>query len=372
MIIKSCEYLSLKYKLNSGKKAKYVKSGKILNIIFGIAAIVLTATGQESASVSKAGSLGPAELKQYLDKVIEHAKAASLYREGVDWGTVEKDFYDKAKNAETVEGLAPAFTFLLSALKDFHGKFYYKNQQIAYWYGELKENQKKIDPKIWSAIQSGQYKFKYRLLDKNTGYLRIAGLPMGDNLKMSQEIRNAVCELKSQKAGKWIIDLRYNGGGNMYPMLEGLAPILGDGVIGGAKDFNGKPISIWKIKDSDFYYDDELAVDLPDNCRFKSPPKVAVLTSQYTTSSGEVVAVAFKGRSNTRFFGENTSGFTTVTGWQTIKDNLVMSISTAFYNDRKGTIYRDYIDVDERVDFTLSEDIKNDDAVNKAIAWLHR
>ena len=30
----------------------------------------------------------------------------------------------------------------------------------------------------------------------------------------------------------WIIDLRGNGGGNMYPMLAGLKPFLGDTVLG--------------------------------------------------------------------------------------------------------------------------------------------
>lgn len=331
------------------------------------AVIILLIVGFNYSSVNGQKSV---EIKNYLDKAIAHSKEASLYESNVNWENLEKEIYKKAQNAEKIEDLAPAFTFMLSQLKDFHGKFYYKNQQIAYWYGEPTENQKKIDPKMWGTIQGGAYKFKYQLLNKNIGYIRIVGLPMGDNLKMSQEIRAAVCELKNKKAKKWIVDLRYNGGGNMYPMLEGIAPLVGDGVIGGAKDLQGKSVSVWKIKDSDFYYDDYLAADLPNDCAFKSPPKIAVLTSQYTTSSGEVVAVAFKGRPNTRFFGEKTSGFTTVTDWTKLNGDLVMSISTSYYADRNNVIYRDFIDVDETAEFNSSEELKNDEAVNKAIKWL--
>jgi len=30
----------------------------------------------------------------------------------------------------------------------------------------------------------------------------------------------------------WIVDLRGNGGGNMWPMLAGVGPVLGEGVVG--------------------------------------------------------------------------------------------------------------------------------------------
>ena len=30
----------------------------------------------------------------------------------------------------------------------------------------------------------------------------------------------------------WIVDLRTDGGGNMWPMMAGLGPILGEGIMG--------------------------------------------------------------------------------------------------------------------------------------------
>lgn len=311
-------------------------------------------------------------LKPYLDGAISHAQNDSLYRQRVDWNAVKSEMYLRAKDAKKVEDLAPALKYLLSKLEDSHGKFYYKNQQIAYWFGEPKEHQKKIDPKIWGEIQNGKYSFKAELINKKVGYLRIPGLPMGDNVKMSEEIRNKVCEFKQQKAKYWIVDLRYNGGGNVYPMMEGLGSLIGDGTIAKISDFEGKTTSNWTIRDADFYYDDYLAADLPNNCKFEKLPKVAVLISQYTASSGEAVAVAFKERPNTKFFGAKTVGLTTVTDWTPINTELIASISVGFYTDRNDKIYREYVEPDEFSDFVLTDDFKKDETLKKAIKWLKK
>lgn len=311
-------------------------------------------------------------LKVYLDGAISHAQNRSLYRGKVDWDAARAEMYRLAKDAETVEELSPALKYLLSRLEDSHGRFFYKNRAIAFWYGEPTENQKKIDSKVWGEIQSGKYVFKSALLEKNVGYLRIPGLPMGDNVKMSEEIRNAVCELKSKKVKYWVVDLRYNGGGNFYPMMEGLGSLIGDGKVGTVSDFDGKTLSNWTIKDADFYYDDYLAADLPDTCRFEKMPKVAVLISQYTVSSGEAVAVAFKGRTNTKFFGLETGGLITVTDWTPINTDLTASISVGYYADRNGKIYRNFVEPDEKIEFVLNEDFEKDEGIKSAVKWLKK
>lgn len=266
-------------------------------------------------------------MKAYIDGAISHVRTKSLYRSKPNWESVQAEMYFRAKDAKSVEELGPALKYLLAQIEDSHGKFLYKGQVIAYYFGEPTENQKKIDMKFWPRVQGRQFPFRAVMLKDKIGYLRIPGLPMGDNVKMASEIRNAVCELSGQKSKSWIVDLRYNGGGNMYPMIQGLAPLIGEGTIGHVSDFDAKMLSSWRIKDADFYYDDYLAADLPDTCSFAKPPKVAVLISQYTASSGEAVAVAFKGRPNTRVFGLETAGLITVTDWTTINNDLTASIS---------------------------------------------
>ena len=244
----------------------------------------------------------PANLQDIVKNVVNHAKEASLYQDTVDWKILEPEVYAKAKGAKTVEDLVPAFNHLLGELGDFHGKIIYKNKPIAF--GRRKTPVKRPDIKsdIWSLMQSVKISFEAKLLKNQIGYIRIPAMSMGDNVKMSRAIRDAVCNLHSQKAEKWILDLRYNGGGNMYPMFEGIAEILGEGIVATTQNSSGEKLSTWKIEDANFYYDEYRAVELPNRCFDGKLPKVAVLVSPYTASSGEAVATAFKNRPNTRFF----------------------------------------------------------------------
>ena len=100
--------------------------------------------------------------------------------------------------------------------------------------------------------------------------------------------------------------------------------------------------------------------------------RVAVLTSVHTASSGEALAVMFKGRANTRVFGGKTLGMITVTDWTVISDSTAMTISVGYYSDRTGRVYDQFVDVDEEVPFTPTESFASDAGVRRALVWLGR
>lgn len=332
---------------------------KKLALLFVLAGVSVTLAPGQTESV-----------RPYLEGSIKHLRERALLRAKVDWPVAEAEAFRLAKDADSVEKLAPSLKYLLSLLEDSHGRFFYKGQTIAYWFGEPTPAQQRIDRDIWKTIQNRQYPLKSEMIKKKIGYVRVPGLPTGDNNKMSRDIRGAVCDLARRGAERWIVDLRFNGGGNMYPMMEGLSPLLGEGVIGGVTDAGGRQISTWTIKDGDFYYDDYQPVDLENDCKLSKPPKIAILISQYTSSSGEAVAVAFKQRPQTRFFGLQTSGLVTVTDWTPIGTDLVASVSIGYYADRKGKEYRDSLDPDEVFDFNPADDLATDKAMIAAIKWL--
>ncbi|HMS09780.1 MAG TPA: S41 family peptidase [Pyrinomonadaceae bacterium] len=317
-------------------------------------------------------SQSPGDVSSILDAAIDHARSRSLYRDNVNWEREIPEIRLRAKGARSVDELAPALNYLLSRLKDTHGRFLLNGKPIAYYFDEPTENQKKIDLNVWASIQSRSYPFKTEILTGRIGYVRLPGMPMGDNLQMSREIRDAVCQAAKRGATKWIVDLRYNGGGNMYPMMQGIADLIGNGVIGYVVDRNGRKLSTWTIRDSDFCYDEYRAVDLESGCMPAKDPKIAVVISQYTASSGEAVAVAFKGRPNTRFFGLDTAGLVTVTDWTQLGGDLIASISTGYYSDRKSTVYQTYVSPDEKIDFQIGADMNNDEILNTAIRWLRK
>lgn len=241
---------------------------------------------------------------------------------------------------------------------------------MAYYSAPLAEHKKNIDWDVFTRIQyANEFPFEARMIDPGIGYVRIVGLPMGDNEAMSNEIQDAVCGLVEQGAEKYIIDLRYNGGGNMFPMVEGLTAIIGGGNVGGAVGVSEDEYAQWTINEGDFYYDQQ-TVAIEEKCEPKDLPRVAVLTSMYTASSGEALAVIFKGRPNTRFFGEKTNGMITSTDWKMIDEETFVSISVAYYQDRTGTVYTEYVDVDEEVKFEI--DGAEDQALDKAREWLSK
>ena len=311
------------------------------------------------------------KLKGELDEMIQHAQENSLYREKVDWSSVKKEMYQLSKESETIVDLTPSLNYMLKALGDTHGRIYHNNRPIDYYFNGLKPHHKSYNSEIYGQIQQGQtYSFGGELLDNNIGYLRIVGLPMGDNQKMAKEIQDKVCALSKKGATEWIIDLRYNGGGNMHPMVEGIASIIGNGNAGGTVGLTEAESPSWEVKDGDFYYGD-FSIQLENDCTLKKEMPVAVLTSVYTASSGEVVAVVFKGRKNTKFFGEKTNGMITATDWKVINDNTFMTISVSYYKDRLGHVYKNYVDIDEEVAFSKTLDLATDKGIKKAKNWLN-
>ncbi|MCB0534768.1 MAG: S41 family peptidase [Saprospiraceae bacterium] len=313
----------------------------------------------------------PDSLHACLDSALNHMKMVALHRNTVNWKDVEAQVSWRAGLAETVMDLRPVFAYLLEQLDDSHGRFFVNNKPIAWYHGSPKPYQEHIDPKVWAVIQSGKYPFQYAILPGQTGYLRIPGMPMGDVSQLAAPIRAAVCSLQTLGAQQWVIDLRYNGGGNMFPMLAGIAPVLGDGDIGGAIDNLNNRFASWDLKDGNVFYNDQQNTNLANECPIATVPKVAVLTSRYTVSSGEVVAVAFKGRPNTRFFGEHTGGFTTVTSWFQLPAGVTMSISTSYYTDRTGVVYKEFVPVDEEIEFVPDDAPDADATIRAALNWLN-
>ena len=240
---------------------------------------------------------------------------------------MKPNIYKIASDAQTIHDLKPAFKYLLKSLGDEHGRIIHNNKIIANYYSkEPKEHLERFDSDINYKIQMGQtYSFHSEMLDNKIGYIRIVGLPMGDNKQMALDIQSKVCKLINEGAQSWVIDLRYNGGGNMHPMAEGIALIIGNEIVGGSEGLTEGESSTWKIENNHFYYDG-LSIELEDDCNRLIKPQIAVLTSLYTASSGEAIAVMFKGKEKTKFFGQNTAGMITVTDWEIINESTLSLI----------------------------------------------
>ncbi len=137
----------------------------------------------------------------------------------------------------------------------------------------------------------------------------------------------------------WIVDLRENRGGNMWPMLAGVAPLLSSDpkhreVMGAF--VRGAEHQTWSIESGRVLLGERSPMSLDSASyvlRHPSPP-VAVLIGPRTASSGEAVALAFRGRPATRSFGQKTSGYSTANVPTPLPDGSTLSLTVSVSVDR--------------------------------------
>ncbi|MCE9601502.1 MAG: S41 family peptidase [Gemmatimonadetes bacterium] len=309
-------------------------------------------------------------VRQTLTRILAHAESASMYRDRVNWPATRAEVLRLADTATTVPGLGPALRYLFRTMSDEHARVFHDGRQIAYYYGTPRPHLAGFDSDLNNSIESASaFPFRAEMVGRDVGYVRIVGLPMGDNTAMAKRIDDAVCAVHRAGATRWILDLRYNGGGNLNPMAEGVAGIIGDGPVGGWRGLTRPEDGEWRITDGDFV-NAGYSVRLRSGCNIPKGRRVAVLTSLYTASSGEALAVMLKGRANTRFFGGKTLGMITVTDWSAIGDSTAVTISVGHYRDRAGRVYDQFVDVDEELAFAPTESLASDVGVQRALAWL--
>ena len=102
-----------------------------------------------------------------------------------------------------------------------------------------------------------------------------------------------------------ILDLRGNRGGDLAPMICALSPLLPDGPLLGTRYANGQ-MNTMTLANGAFTGGSGMKVE-----SFKMPETIpiAILTDEWTGSSGEAVLLAFRGLENVRSFGSSTAGY---------------------------------------------------------------
>lgn len=163
---------------------------------------------------------------------------------------------------------------------------------------------------------------------------------------------------QSPDACGWVVDLRGNTGGNMWPMIAGLSPLIPDGRILAFRSVDGTDTNV-DVKGGAVVL---RGVTLADaGAVTKRPGPVAVLLDERTASSGEAVATAFLGLPTARSFGAPTAGYTSANEPARLYDGAVLQLTTSTYVDRTGR------DLAER---PIPPDEPSADAEASALAWL--
>lgn len=202
------------------------------------------------------------------------------------------------------------------------------------------------------------------------GYLELPGIMNSpeNTQAYAQKAQQIIREMDQIALSGWIIDLRRNTGGNMYPMVAGVGPILGEGECISFVSSQGKKRVFYQNGQA-LIEPAQVIVKVDNPYQLKNPnPPVAVLTSSLTVSSGEFVALAFCGRPRTHSFGEPTFGLPTA---NELPDGAMVILTGALGADRMGCIYDSPLLPDHPVktDWTQIGTI-DDPVLQSAVQWL--
>lgn len=308
----------------------------------------------------------------FADSTFKLIENYSLYADKINWTERKKGFLEKSKQANRFEEIFPAFQTVFDDLEDHHSFFWYNNQKYASHYGQLDESQ--IRKPLMEALENGFGTLAVDVID-NVGYIRIPPDNSSDDFlnmqKSAQNIQDSICTIYNSKIKGWIIDLRLNTGGNMYPMIAGIQSFLKPGSFAGTIDRNGVTKK-WAVDGKAIFEGSKKITELNQNCLPDlSSSKIAVLISQITGSSGEITALSLLNRPNTYFIGEKTAGFMTSNELFRLPFETFLLLSHAFETDNEGNIVQ-YIQPDLTIkEGDNFETIKEDIKVMEAIKWLN-
>jgi carboxyl-terminal processing protease len=331
------------------------------------------------------------EAAAFLDNAISIMRQHALHGQGVDWETLRAEAFKRAGGAFNPIDTYPAIYWSLVQLGDPGSHLRLPPglypDQIALLQQAEKDaaNSAPASARTETVVPTG---FTSRRLPeghivasqgKNFGYVVLPRCSAKDNdglMLYAADVRRILADLSVQNPKGWIIDLRGNTGGNMWPMLTGIGPVLGDGVVGSFVAADGN--IPW------FYQDgktgtrspaglETVSLNLEEAPALQTPSAapVAVLVDSSTASSAEAITIAFHGRSDTRFFGSRTAGKSTAVQPFKLDDGAELYLTTAIDADRTGKQFPDGFTPDQVFPSTTVIPAENNDPVVLAAqTWL--
>lgn len=317
-------------------------------LILGCAVLV---AWQSTPEPSRYANLSADDFKS-LRMALDSVRSRAYFSDRIDWSSARDNAFAKANEMGSID---IALREVLKQLGDSHS-LYLNPDEARKWDTHPSPSDSVIS--TWS--------------DGGITYLSIPTFAGTSDLSVedfSRRIRAPLAASADPVHGAacgWIIDLRQNRGGNMKPMLQGVEPLIGNGIY-----FH------WQTKPGVLARWFAGPARLPAWQVNESPPllldprrPVAVLQGARTTSAGELLLIALRGRPNTRTFGAPTAGKASGNEAIWLPNGGVLAVTTSLAVERGGKLWEGPIPSDEAI--SNSADAGNEDpTLVRARHWLH-
>lgn len=306
--------------------------------------------------------------EKLLDEVLGFMQKTYYRKDQVSWPDLTTKARQQLHSAGSCEDAYASISWCFKELNEHHS-FVMPPDKAARYVGDEDD----LGPQSNLSQLVGEIRGEW--LRDSIGYLTIPWVSTDDSLvceRIADSLQAVIARLDSRGISRWIIDLRKNSGGNCWPMLTGLGPLLGEGVHGYFVAPNERiPFS---------YRDGSAIQGRHVRCRVShngyrtvhDHHSIVVLTGRRTVSAGEIVALAFRGRAQTCLMGEPTAGFTTANATYSLSDKSMLVLSVCQEADRTGRVCEGSIQPDKLIASASAAagPAGDDPAKAAAINWL--
>ncbi|WP_157740832.1 S41 family peptidase [Mucilaginibacter xinganensis] len=299
------------------------------------------------------------DVKRYIKEFAGIVKKYSIYTKKLNWAGIDTDIDKLSGGIKTVDDAQLLTAYLISQLRlagDNHSFVQSKASAVNY----AKQN---VDTRQPYA----------KLLPGNIGYIWMPGFASTSDtasVAFAGKIQKMISHLDTENyISGWIVDLRHDNGGNMHPMIAGLGPIIGHGILGYFISPETNKSTPWMYKDGKVTNGAATTANVSDAYTIKnSGAKVAVLTGPETASSGEMTAICFIGKTNAKLFGQPTAGYTTANRGFKLSTGAYLYLASSYAADRNKKEYLGKIEPDVIIKETKEN---GDDAtIRAAKEWI--
>lgn len=325
--------------------------------LFPLLLLLLAGHGGDALGATTRPEISEAA-RSYLDAALDVMQTHSVHRARIAWPELRARAHQAAGAAQTPAETYPAIAAAVRDLGDRHSSFRGPRSSTG-------DTQPAPQPPTGRSLEGG------------IAYLNMPSFSHRAATEHADAYHAVVRDLDAASPCGWVVDLRQNGGGNMWPMLAGIGPVLGEGEVGRFIYPDGAVWHWW------YRYGHARMVSPVGSTatvakvsgtpyQLKRPmPPVAVLTGPRTASSGEAMVTAFRGRPSTRSFGAGTAGVSTGNRAFPLSDGAVINLTVTTFADRTGRLYGESIVPDEVIPAgDVTRDPATDRTLRAAVEWL--
>lgn len=269
--------------------------------------------------------------RSFVKKAVKIMDRSGLYATGDEWEKAKKE----ALSANPVS-MEEAHDVVKKALKVAGGKHsFLKEAEI-----EVKEKTSE-----WEMPQIS-------ITDSCGKKIAVVKLPQfSGNHDEGLKYANTVIEAIPEDIEGTIIDLRGNGGGDMYPMISSVHRFIPDGNI---LRFRTRKRTMWITLD----YVLNVA-GIKKMTHIGCP--VAILTDEGTGSSAEALLLCFRGLDNARVFGSPTAGYASSNRPYKMSDGSMLVLTEGCDVARTG---------EEFCDDPIEPDVNTETPMEESLIWI--